>query len=259
MQLFTGVGVALLTLLDSAGDVDLDATGDLAADLAGRGMQAVLACGTTGEPATLTPAERHEVVAAVRGAVPAQIPVIAGTGAPTADLAAMLTADAVSAGADAILAWPPAGSADLAGYAALTEYFEAVAAAAQGRPVLAYHFPKVSAPGVPVQALATLPVIGVKDSSGDPNRLLEEIARYRGDTYTGSSALLTLCGPAGGAGAILAAANVEPELCCAAFAGDGAAQRALADVHLAGRAGGPPALKQILAERRGLSALSRAS
>ena len=253
MQLFTGVGVALLTLLDSAGDVDLDATGDLAADLAGRGMQAVLACGTTGEPATLTPAERHEVIAVVRGAVPARIPVIAGTGAPTAELAAMLTADAVNAGADAILAWPPAGSADLAGY------FAAVAAAAQGRPVLAYHFPKVSAPGVPVEALATLPVIGVKDSSGDPNRLLEEITRYPGDTYTGSSALLTLCGPAGGAGAILAAANVEPELCAAAFGGDGAAQRALADVHLAGRAGGPPALKQILAERRGLSALSRAS
>jgi 4-hydroxy-tetrahydrodipicolinate synthase len=253
MQLFTGVGVALLTLLDSDGDVDFDATGDLAADLAGRGMQAVLACGTTGEPATLTPAERHEVIAVVRGAVPAHVPVIAGTGAPTAELAAMLTADAIGAGADAILAWPPAGSADLAGY------FATVAEAAAGRPVLAYHFPKISAPGVPVEALATLPVIGVKDSSGDPNRLLAEITRYPGATYTGSSALLTLCGPAGGAGALLAAANVEPELCCAAFGGDGAAQRALADVHLAGQAGGPPALKQILAQRRGLSALSRAS
>jgi 4-hydroxy-tetrahydrodipicolinate synthase len=252
MQLYTGVGVALLTLLDPDGDVDLGATADLAADLAARGMQAILACGTTGEPATLTGDERRDVVAAVRGAVPAHIPVIAGTGAPTADLAAGLTAEAIEAGADAILAWPPAGSADLAGY------FGAVAAAAQGRPVLAYHFPKISAPGVPVEALATLPVIGVKDSSGDPNRLLEEITRYSGATYTGSSALLTLCGPAGGAGALLAAANVEPELCVAAFGGDGAAQRALADVHLAGRDGGPPALKQILAERHGLSALSRA-
>jgi 4-hydroxy-tetrahydrodipicolinate synthase len=252
MQLYNGVGVALLTLLHSDGDVDLGATADLAAGLAGRGMQAILACGTTGEPAMLTVDERRDVVAAVRGAVPAHIPVIAGTGAPTAEVAAGLTADAIEAGADAILAWPPAGSADLAGY------FAAVAAAAQGRPVLAYHFPKISAPGVPVEALATLPVVGVKDSSGDPNRLLEEITRYPGDTYTGSSALLTLCGPAGGAGALLAAANVEPELCIAAFAGDGAAQRALADVHLAGQAGGPRALKEILAERHGLSALSRA-
>jgi 4-hydroxy-tetrahydrodipicolinate synthase len=253
MQLFTGVGVALLTLLDSAGDVDLDATGDLAADLAGRGMQAVLACGTTGEPATLTPAERHEVIAVVRGAVPAHIPVIAGTGAPTAELAAMLTADAVNAGADAILAWPPPGSADLDGY------FAAVAAAASGRPVLAYHFPRVSAPGVPVEALSRLPVIGQKDSSGDPNRMLEELTRYAGATYTGSSALLTLAGLSGAAGALLAAANVEPELCGEAFAGNGKAQRELADVHLAGRAGGPPALKAILAERQGLSPVSRAS
>jgi 4-hydroxy-tetrahydrodipicolinate synthase len=252
MQLYTGVGVALLTLLDPDGDVDLQATADLAADLAARGMQAVLACGTTGEPATLTADERRDVIAAVRGAVPAHIPVIAGTGAPTAEIAVALTTDAIEAGADAILAWPPAGSADLAGY------YATVAAAAAGRPVLAYHFPKVSAPGVPVAALADLPVIGVKDSSGDPNRLLEEITRYPGDTYTGSSALLTLAGPTGGAGALLAAANVEPELCIAAFGGDGAAQRALADVHLANRDGGPRALKKILAERHGLSALSRA-
>jgi 4-hydroxy-tetrahydrodipicolinate synthase len=248
--LFTGVGVALLTLLDSAGGLDAAATAALAKDLESRGMRAVLACGTTGEPATLTSAERREVIAAVSAAV--TVPVIAGTGAPTAEQAAALTRDAVDAGADAILAWPPAGSADLDGY------YAAVAAAAQGRPVLAYHFPRISAPGVPVEALGRLPVTGVKDSSGDPNRLLAELTRYDGATYTGSSALLTLAGPAGGAGAILAAANVEPELCGRAFAGDGAAQRALADVHLAGGAGGPPALKQILAERRGMSPVSRA-
>jgi 4-hydroxy-tetrahydrodipicolinate synthase len=249
---FTGVGVALLTLLTDGGAVDAAATGGLAADLVSRGMRAVLACGTTGEPATLADAERSEVIAAVRGAVPAAIPVLAGTGAHTASRAAELTQQAVEAGADAILAWPPAGSEDLDGY------FAAVAAAAQGRPVLGYHIPWISAPGLPVASLAGLPIVGLKDSSGDPNRLLEELTRYDGATYTGSSALLTLAGPAGGTGAILAVANVEPERCAAAFGGDGAAQRELADVHLAAKAGGPPALKRILAERTGTSALSRA-
>jgi 4-hydroxy-tetrahydrodipicolinate synthase len=251
--LFTGVGVALLTLLDSGGSVDTGATGALAAGLTGRGVRAVLACGTTGEPATLTDAERRAVISAVREAVPAQIPVLAGTGAPSAERAADLTAQAVEAGAEAVLAWPPPGSEDLPGY------FAAIAAVAQGRPVLAYHIPWISAPGVPVQALAVLPVAGIKDSSGSPDRLIEEIAYYPGATYTGSSALLAVAGPMGGTGAILAAANVEPELCCAAFAGDGNAQRALAEVHLAGRAGGPRALKAILAQRHGVSALSRAS
>jgi 4-hydroxy-tetrahydrodipicolinate synthase len=250
-DMFTGVGVALLTLLTSDGAVDLDATGALAADLVSRGVRAVLACGTTGEPATLTDDERSSVIGAVRAAVPAEIPVLAGTGATTAERAAELTEQAAAAGAQIILAWPPPGSDDLAGY------FAAVGAAAGGRPVLAYHIPWISAPGVPVDALASLPIAGLKDSSGDPDRLIAEIARYEGATYTGSSALLAVAGPMGGTGAILAAANVEPELCCAAFAGDGKAQRALADVHLAGRAGGPPALKRILADRSGLSPVSR--
>jgi 4-hydroxy-tetrahydrodipicolinate synthase len=253
MELFTGVGVALLTLLTADGNVDSEATAGRAAELVSRGVQAVLACGTTGEPATLTDAERRGVISAVRAAVPPEIPVLAGTGATSAARAAELTAQAVGAGAQAVLAWPPPGSDDLAGY------FAAVAAAAQGRPVLAYHIPSISAPGVPVEALDDLPVAGLKDSSGDPDRLIAEIARYRGATYTGSSALLALAGPMGAAGAILAVANVEPELCCSAFAGDGAAQLGLADVHLAARAGGPPALKRMLAERHGACALSRAS
>jgi len=251
MDLFTGVGVALVTLMDDAGGVDAAATGALAAELAGRGMQAVLACGTTGEAGTLTDAERVEVVRAVRDALPSDVQVLAGTGAVSATRAAELTAAAAAAGADAVLAWPPPGSEDLPGY------FAAVAGAARGLPVLAYHIPWVSAPGVPVSALADLPIAGLKDSAGDPDRLLAEIAHYPGRTYVGSSALLALAGPLGGTGAILAVANAEPELCSAAFAGDAQAQHKLIDTHLAVREGGVPALKRILAGQRGTVALSR--
>src|SRR5262249_15004454 len=133
-------------------------------------------------------------------------------------------------------------------------YSAGVPEAAGARPELAYHFPRVSAPGVPVEALAGLPVAGVKDSSGDADRLLDELAHYPGATYVGSSAVLALAGPMGAAGAILALANIEPERCVAALAGDGAAQRALADRHLAARRGGPAVLKTVLAAERGLPA-----
>ncbi len=226
-------------------------TGSLAADLADRGMRAVLACGTTGEPATLTDAERVEVIRTVRDSVPADVPVLAGTGAVSVERAVELTSAAAEAGADVVLAWPPPGSEDLAGY------YTAVGKAAGGLPVLGYHIPWISSPGIPVGALAGLPVAGLKDSSGDPNRLLAEVAHYPGRTYVGSSALLALAGPLGGAGAILAIANVEPERCCAAFAGDAAAQLKLSDVHLATREGGPPVLKRILAETRGTNPASR--
>jgi dihydrodipicolinate synthase/N-acetylneuraminate lyase len=248
---FHGVGVALVTIFGDDGEIDPGATGKLAGDLVARGMEAVLVCGSTGEAATLTGPERVALIEAVRGAVPPGIPVIAGTGAPSARQAAALTADALRAGADAVLAFPPPGSRDLGGY------YAAVAGAAGGRPVLAYHFPRVSAPGIPVDALAGLPVAGVKDSSGDPNRLLDELAHYPGATYVGSSAVLALAGPMGAAGAILALANIEPEQCVAAFAGDARAQLDLADRHLAARQGGPAALKAVLATEHGIAAGTR--
>ena len=63
--------------------------------------------------------------------------------------------------------------------------------------------------------------------------------------------MLALAGPMGATGALLALANVEPERCVAAFAGDAVAQREIADRHLACARGGVPALKQILAEDLG--------
>jgi 4-hydroxy-tetrahydrodipicolinate synthase len=245
VAVFSGVGVALVTLFTADGAVDPGPTSKLASELVARGMRAVLVCGTTGEAATLSEEERAVLVRAVRSTLPADVPVLAGTGAPSARQAAALTASAVRAGADAVLAFPPPGSRDLAGY------YAAVAAAAAGRPVLAYHFPQVSAPGIPVDALAGLPVAGLKDSSGDPCRLLDELAHYPGATYTGSSAVLALAGPMGAAGAILALANIEPEACIAAFAGDATAQRGLAEPHLAVKRGGPGALKAVLSGTHG--------
>ncbi len=167
-NVFTGVGVALVTIFAADGSADVAATAALAGDLTERGVRGVLACGTTGEAGTLTDAERSSIITAVRAAVPAGIPVLAGAGAQSAQRAADLTAAACRAGADAVLAWPPEGSADLPGY------YSAIGDAADGRPVLAYHIPWVSAPGVPVAELAELPVSGVKDSSGSADRLLDE-------------------------------------------------------------------------------------
>lgn len=250
-EVFRGVGVALVTVFDADGEISPQASANLAADLVARGVRAVLVAGTTGEAGTLAPAERRALIEVVRAAVPRGIPVLAGTGAPSIRQATALTRDAVAAGADAVLAWPPAGSRDLPGY------YAAVAGAAQGRPVLAYHIPPVSMPGVPVDALAALPVAGVKDSSGDPDRLLDELARYPGATYVGSSALLALAGPMGAAGAILALANIEPERCAAAFAGDAAVQRDLAEAHLEFKRRGIAALKRSLAASHGFSPVVR--
>lgn len=54
-SLFTGVGVALVTLFRDDGALDAAATAELAAALTDLGVRAVLVAGTTGEAAALTP------------------------------------------------------------------------------------------------------------------------------------------------------------------------------------------------------------
>jgi 4-hydroxy-tetrahydrodipicolinate synthase len=179
------------------------------------------------------------------------VPVLAGTGAPSARQAAALTLSAREHGADAVLVLSPPQATDP------HPYYDVVARAADGDlPVLAYHYPAVSPPGIPVEMLPDLPVSGLKDSSSDPDRLLQEL-EWGGPLYTGSSALLALAGPLGCTGAILALANIEPEGCVAAFAGDIKAQRRLAGVHRAAHVNFPTGLKQLMATRFGTSPVAR--
>ena len=78
---------------------------------------------------------------------------------------------------------------------------------------------------------------------------MRTVATFAGDLYVGSPWLLSAAGPLGAAGAILAVANVEPALSIAAFAGDAAAQRALADA--ASSAAGPANVKRALGRSPG--------
>ncbi len=57
--LFTGVGVALVTLFDDDGEVDAKATADHAAALVELGMRAVLVAGSTGRAVT-DPGDRRD-------------------------------------------------------------------------------------------------------------------------------------------------------------------------------------------------------
>ncbi|MFN8034406.1 MAG: dihydrodipicolinate synthase family protein [Acidimicrobiia bacterium] len=248
---FHGVGVALVTLFGDDGSLDTVATADLALRLVDDGVRAVLVAGTTGEASTLSAEERVELLDAVRKTVPPAIPVLAGTGASSTREAVGYTREAIEHGADAVLALTPPGSP------ALPEYYDAIATAAAGRPVLGYHFPAVSSPGIPVEMLDALAIDGLKDSSGDAERLLEELATFKRPIYTGSSALLAYAGPLGCTGAILSLANVEPRRCAQAFRGDVGVQRALTAAHVAGHHRFPRGLKELLAAKYGTSTFSR--
>jgi 4-hydroxy-tetrahydrodipicolinate synthase len=249
--LFTGVGVALATLFDDHGEVDAKATADHAATLVDLGVRGVVVAGSTGEADALTSGERVALLTETRRAVPSGVPVIAGTGGPSARQAAALTRDAREAGADAVLALCPPRNNDP------RPYYDAVAEAAGDLPALAYHFPQTAPPGIPVGALADLPVQGMKDSSGEPARLLAELEVFGHPLYVGAASILLMAGSLGIAGAILAVANVDPEHAIAALAGDPAAQRALFTAHKRVQTRFPFGLKDAIADRFNTSRVTR--
>jgi 4-hydroxy-tetrahydrodipicolinate synthase len=247
---FEGAGVALITLFRDDGQVDFDGTAAHAAALVERGVRGVVVAGTTGEADALDDAERVDLFAAVRAAVPG-VPLVAGTGAPAVEQVQELTRAAIEAGADAVLARSPRGVDDP------TKFYQAVIDVAGDVPVLGYHYPAVSPPGISLDVLKRLPVPGCKDSSGDMNRLLATLDRWDGWLYTGSAALAMSAGLLGCTGAILGLANAEPELCVAAFGGSAQAQRQLTPSHLAAGRSFPHGLKHLVAKRFGTSERSR--
>ncbi len=252
--LWRGVGVALVTLFEGGGDdpprVDVVATAKHAARLVGLGVGGVLVAGTTGEAEALDDDERVELIAAVKQACPG-VPVMAGASGAWIGDAVTRTAAAVKAGADAVLVAPPRRCLDLVGW------YDGVARAAGGAPVVAYHFPSVAGGEVAVEDLTRLSVSGLKDSSGDPERLLAELENWGGHIYVGSTVLVGYAGALGAAGAILAVANAAPEHCIAAWQGDWSAQRRLLVDHQVARARFPLGLKQLVAVRFGTATLSR--
>ncbi|HUB70134.1 MAG TPA: dihydrodipicolinate synthase family protein [Acidimicrobiales bacterium] len=250
--IFKGVGVALITLFKDDRALDAAATARFAGRLVDLGVKAIVVAGSTGEAAALDPDEHTKLVGAVREAVPQQsgVPVIAGVGAPSARQAVRLTVAARDLGADVVIALSPPRTGDP------RPYYEQVAEAAGATPVMAYHFPAVSPPGVPVEVLGDLPVAALKDSSGEVARLLATLDSWDRPVYPGSSSMITFAGAIGCPGVVLGLANVEPELCAAAFGGDASAQLKLAKLR-ASELRFPHGLKALVAARFGCSTTAR--
>ena len=248
--IWTGPAVAAVTLFDADGRLLAAETGAHAARLVAAGIKAVVVAGSTGEAASLSDAERVDLVAAVKQACPG-VPVLCGSTGEWYGQAVARTQAVIKAGADGVLVAPPRLGGDV------PEYFRRVADAAGGVPVLAYHYPGVAGGPVPLDVLAGLPVQGTKDSSGEPRRLAAELdLEWDGAVYTGASALIGYASWLGATGTILAVANLVPEKCQAAWEGDAAAQREVIRIEKAYKAT-PGGLKAALAREAGTAPFRR--
>lgn len=106
-HIFTGAGVALITPMHSDGSVNYEELARLLEFQVENGTDAIIACGTTGEAATLTVKEHCEVLSFVCERINGRIPVIAGTGSNDTSTAIELSKSAEASGADALLSVTP--------------------------------------------------------------------------------------------------------------------------------------------------------
>ncbi len=204
------------------------------------GCTGVIPCGTNGEAASLSVAERMAVAeTALEAGHALGMPVIVGTGASALPDAIALTRHAFAHGADAVLVMPPFYYKKPAD-AGVADWFRRVfdAAVPAGGRALLYHIPQATAvpitDGILDLLLASHPevVYGVKDSTGDRGQLQHFRSAYpRLAYFAGNDHWVAEACASGGAGSITAGANVYPHKAAAAQAasrngGDAAAAQA---------------------------------
>ena len=201
---------------DGGTRLDLEATSRLVSWLVDRGIHGLYIAGTTGEGLYLSPDEHRDltraVVKAARG-----VPVVAHVGALTTAQAVALARQTVQAGATAVAAIPPP-------YYSLTReelltYFTAIGKAAEPLPLYLYNIPSHARNDLPPALVAEIrqaipTVVGIKDSSGFPGRVLD-LVRTLGsdfDVVCGNDEKVLSAFQDGAAGIVSSGAGIFPEL-----------------------------------------------
>ena len=227
-----GIGTALITPMTSTG-VDYNNLARLIDFQLENGVNALVAVGTTGESATLTPAERKEVIRFTVERTAGRVPVIAGTGTNNTEHVLDFTKSACDDGADAVLVVTP--YYNKATQNGLIKHYERIADFS-AKPVIMYNVPGRTGCNMNPTSCAILAdhpnIAAIKEASGNMAQAVEMAALCgdKLDIYSGEDGITLPLLAIGGMGCISVASNVAPrqmvEIVDKFFAGDvtGAAQ-----------------------------------
>ncbi|TAE55628.1 MAG: 4-hydroxy-tetrahydrodipicolinate synthase, partial [Bacteroidetes bacterium] len=180
MGIFTGTGVAMITPFDAQGNVDVAALRRITTHLIEGKAEYLVVLGTTGESATLTESEQHQVIETVMESAEKRIPVVLGAGGN--DTAAVCKkAEALSR------RYAPTGLLSVNPYynkptqEGIYQHFKAIAASTD-LPVILYNVPGRSASNVLAATTLRLAhevsnIVAVKEASGNLDQITEIIAQ----------------------------------------------------------------------------------
>ena len=237
--IFTGAGTALVTPFTPAGEIAWEELEKLVDFQLEGGIDAIIACGTTGEAATMTAEEHLKVVDFIIKKVNGRVPVIAGTGSNDTAFCVELSQEAKQLGADGLLLVTP--YYNKTSQKGLVESFDYIADTVK-MPCILYNVPSRTGCNIQIETYCELAknpyVVAVKEASGNA-ALAARIVAQCGDSltvYSGEDNMTLSLMALGGKGVISVFSNALPrqmhDLAAAMLNGDLDTARALNNQYL---------------------------
>ncbi len=213
-----GIFPPIPTPFDDRGTIDAEALKRNLGFLSRFDLRGIVVLGSNGEAVHLTDEERAQLIEHVRGLVPEDRLLVAGTGYPSTQQTIEASQRAASLGADAVLVLPPHYYKGRMTLEALKRHFHAVADACPA-PVVVYNMPACTGLDLDLEALAAIAahpnILGLKDSGGDVSKLgaLHDRLGESFQILAGSAGFLLPALSVGAVGGVLALANIAPGPC----------------------------------------------
>ncbi len=210
---FKGIFPALVTPFEGGQAVDEAAYRALIRHVLPH-VDGVVPVGTTGEFSYMSMDEKQQAIDIAIDEVAGRVPVVAGTGCTSTRETVALTQYAKDAGARAALVVAPYYLKPA--FNEVYEHFEAVNEV--GLPIILYNIPQCAGTHFKwwtAEGMAYLDnVVGIKDSSGDMPFLMALFEKIKGRVgiFCGHDEIVTAALAAGADGAILASANLIPDI-----------------------------------------------
>lgn len=182
------------------------------------GLAGYVVMGSTGEAPFADDEESEALIKEARKSAFKDKAIIAGTARESAEWTIKFTNRLAEAGAEVALIKPPSYYKSRMNFEALRAYYLEVADRVK-IPVILYNIPQNTQIWLPLELVVELSrhenIIGLKESGGSIAYLSEVVKKVSPDFlyFTGSGSILYSALEMGACGAILALANVAPELC----------------------------------------------
>ena len=208
--LFQGTATALITPFKE-GKIDFPALARLVEYQIEGGVSALVFCGTTGESATLSPAEKGAIFAFACQEYGQKATIIAGCGSPDTEQTAMLCRMAEASGASGILSVTPYYNKPTP--EGIFRHYQALCMATD-LPIIVYTVPGRTGCSIrpPLwQKLSTLPnIVGLKEASGDVSLAARCLCLSPLSLYSGCDDLILPLYSLGAQGCISVLSNLVP-------------------------------------------------